>query len=481
MKIKKLFGSVIFLLLALLMLSGVSWLLRDRATTLSAMYSEPDNTLDVIIVGSSHVNNGYIPNLLWEENNASACNVFSWSQPMWVSYHYIKETLRTQQPEVVVLDTFGMTYGHSYIMPEEIDRTSYANSFNLDPGLNYLQLIATSERCGLDLRDSSEFLNLVRYHTRWKYPDKEMLTYDPHDQYDYLKGYGFVLGAAGLSDPAIPIPEEPFEPYEYCIEYLDKTVELCEKEGIRLILTMAPYIYNETEAGICRWIELYAQEHGLTFLNYLGEDGKRIGFDYAADLIDIGHCNYSGALKLTRDLCRYLEQNHTFSPTQEHSNHAALTSDLSKYHRLEPLNDIMSQERISDWLTAALSDEQTTVLLYDTGVNANASSVLHSTLKEFGISLSGSHAVLNKNGILSEQSLVPLPLFETDGAVTFSDTPGCILINGTAVPAPEDAALTIVLYDTVMQRPIQCVWIGPDQTELLTRREFTSDILPLYH
>lgn len=480
MKIKRILGSVFFLLLVLCILTGVTWLLRDRATTLSAMYSEPDDTLDVIIVGSSHVNNGYIPNLLWEENHASACNVFSWSQPMWVSYHYIKETLRTQQPSVVVLEMFGMTYGHSYIMPEEIDRTSYANSFNLDPGLNRLQLIATSERCGLDLRDSSEFLNLVRYHTRWKYLNEEMFTCNPHDQYDYLKGYGFVLAAGGLADPAIPTPEEPFEPYEYCIEYLDKIVELCNKEGIRLILTMAPYIYNETEAGICRWIELYAQEHGLTFLNYNGEDGKRIGFDYATDLIDIGHCNYAGALKLTQDLCHHLAQNHTFPAATEHPNHRALSDDLAKYHRLIPLNDIMSHETLAVWLTSALADSETTILLYDTGNNTAASTTLHNTLEQLGMPVSQKYAVLSKDGILSEENTVSLPLFETTGTVFFADTPGCIQINGTAVPAPENTALTMVLYDAVLQRPVQCVWIDSEGTDTLSRREFTSDILPLY-
>ena len=77
-KAKRWMRNLLFAALVTVLLVFFSWLLRDRATTLSAMYSEPDNSLDVLIVGSSHVNSGYIPNILWEENDASACNVYSW-------------------------------------------------------------------------------------------------------------------------------------------------------------------------------------------------------------------------------------------------------------------------------------------------------------------------------------------------------------------------------------------------------------------
>ena len=80
----------VFLSLCAAMLLGLSWLLRDRETSLSSLYSEPENSVDVLIVGSSHVNSGYIPAVLWQEYGISAHNVYSWSQPMWISLLFCK-------------------------------------------------------------------------------------------------------------------------------------------------------------------------------------------------------------------------------------------------------------------------------------------------------------------------------------------------------------------------------------------------------
>ena len=155
------------------MLYGTANLLRDRETTLADLYSEEKGSIDMVIVGSSHVNNGIIPNIFWEENGISATNAYSWAQPTWTAYYYIREALRVQDPDIVILDLYGMTYGNSYIMPEEIDRINYENSFNIDMNLNFLGLIRTSEKVGLDLRYYEDFLNLPRYHTRWKDLDSE--------------------------------------------------------------------------------------------------------------------------------------------------------------------------------------------------------------------------------------------------------------------------------------------------------------------
>ena len=70
-KYKKIIGSLLFAVITLAMLYGTANLLRDRETTLADLYSEEKGSIDMVIVGSSHVNNGIIPNIFWEENGIS--------------------------------------------------------------------------------------------------------------------------------------------------------------------------------------------------------------------------------------------------------------------------------------------------------------------------------------------------------------------------------------------------------------------------
>lgn len=483
--------AAVFLLLTALLLGGLTWLLRDRETTLSPLYSEPDDSLDLIIVGSSHVNNGYIPTMLWEQNDIAACNVYSWSQPMWTSYHYIREALKTQDVDIVVLEMYGMMYGHSYIMPQEIDRTNYETSFNLDPGWNRLQLIRTAEHMGLDLRPWEDFLNLPRYHTRWKQLSARMFTYDPHTQPDPLKGYGLTFAVQPQTDPQLTA-EAPLEPYEFAAEYLQKIVDLCRGRGIRLIFTLAPYVYSADEAGICRWIEQYAAQNGIPFLNYLGADGERIGFDWTTDFSDNGHLNYAGAAKLTQDLYDFLAggwlQSCGLAYSREQvpeDRRAALDLDAEKARRIVACHDIMSATDLPSYLDLAQADGGYTLLLVSDGAPPAG---LVPFLQSRGLPCSDTAtrfcAALNAGGAdVWNNAELDFPLFGQAGSVRFvyGEDGVSVELNGQAVfTAGDDApACLLVLYDTVLDRPLEAVTLDPD-TGALRHREFTSDVLGLF-
>lgn len=474
---KKIIELIAFALLTASLVMGVSYALADRETTFSAVYSEPDNSVDVMIVGSSHVNSGYVPSMLWDRNNLSAVNAFSWSQPMWVSYHYIVEGLKTQTPDYIVLEMFGMVYGHSYIMPQEIDKTSYNNSFNLDPSWNRWQLIKTSEFCGLDLRNAQDFLYISRYHTRWKTFDWSYLSYNPHKQHDYLKGYGYLTNAAGISQPEVDISQEELIPYEYCVEYLDKIVSLCEEKDIKLIFTLTPYVYQTEETAVLNWLERYSKEKNIPFFNYLyGEDYERIGFDYSTDLADSGHCNYSGAVKITNDLCNYFDSVGASAATkEEHPYFEMLSDDYSRFERVPALNKIMVRDSLSSWVKSAINDDKVTLFF---NINNADESVVNMISDSLGADVQKySSFLIDNNGMSKTENIIPFEMFGKSGTVEFSADTSEIYLNGTAVPGTEESSIKIVLYDNILQRPVMSVWL---EEGLMKTKEFTSDIIDNY-
>lgn len=477
-KFKKVFGSVAFFLITMALVYGAANLLRDRETTLSCLYSEEKGSVDMVIVGSSHVNNGSIPNIYWEENNISAVNVYSWAQPAWTAYHYIREALDEQDPDIVLLDLYCMTYGNSYIMPEEIDRINYENSFNIDINLNYLELIHTSEEVGLDLRPYEDFLNLPRYHTRWKDLDWKMLTYDPHNDRDFLKGYGLIYQAQPQEQPVFET-DERMVPYEFCVEYLDRIVDLCEKKGVDLIFTMIPYIYNETEVKIDNWLTDYAQEHGIPYISYIGAAASELCLDYETDFSDNGHLNFYGAQKVTMHLSGVLGEMYPDYRKEDNPCAAQFDEDYQKYLRVLEANEIMAENDLGRYLDHVFADENYT--LYLVNDESSVTDALQEALERNGVSADAERmcAVLNSAGSVVGQEEVEAQLFGRAGSVRFEYGENVQVVLNDYPAISIDSGFKAVLCDSILQRPLETIAYDAAQGTIV-HKEFSSDIIDLF-
>ena len=80
-------------------------------------YEQPQNSVDVLLVGTSMFYSGVNTNVLWAEYGIPAYNLFSEEQTFWISYYMIREALKTQQPKVILLDAQSARYEDSYSKP----------------------------------------------------------------------------------------------------------------------------------------------------------------------------------------------------------------------------------------------------------------------------------------------------------------------------------------------------------------------------
>jgi hypothetical protein len=404
---------------------------------------------------------------------------------MWISYYYIKEGLKTQSPSVVVLDLNGMLYGNSGEQPEATDDVSYQNSFSIDPGWNFLEMIQTVATCGIDLRDPIDFLPLVRYHSRWKNLDENAFTYNAHNDHSYLKGYGFQTLVTPNAQPVYTATEEREAPYETALTYLDKIVELSQKENFQLVFVLAPYAYQENELAIFNWLQDYADAHQIPFLNYCTSESERIQLDWATDFCDERHVNYVGALKLTRDLGELLTQmNVTLRTPEQLPNAQQLDVDAAKMQRTIDLWEAI-QGTSADFLQwvqqsggtlgvcvggdgTAVPDEVLT-LLTDMGFTDVTQ------VRQSGVS----YAALLENGAVTQQysetgdavecqSARSTFLVSSKGSVTF----GAQMLYNDESYTEAASGLVLYYYDNVLERPLYRVDINADGTFDYT--EFTA-------
>ena len=157
------FGCI---LLALLLCTQE--VLAPKGGCIDGFYAEPEDTIDVIFLGSSHANAAFAPAQMWREQGFTGYVLYSWSQPMWVSYHYAVEAFKRQTPRVVVLEGFGLCYGTTYMTPADVDGTSDDYSLRIPPSLNRAALAVAMSRCQQSSPPFYRYLPMLRYHTRWK-------------------------------------------------------------------------------------------------------------------------------------------------------------------------------------------------------------------------------------------------------------------------------------------------------------------------
>ena len=109
--IKKLMRVVGFLFLTIFIFHIVDSVLCVKSIhgidQARGLYDQPENTVDVLFLGSSHVHCNVDTRILWEEQGIAAYICSTAEQPLWNSYHYLVEALKNQQPELVVLDMFS--------------------------------------------------------------------------------------------------------------------------------------------------------------------------------------------------------------------------------------------------------------------------------------------------------------------------------------------------------------------------------------
>jgi hypothetical protein len=149
---------------------------------------------------------------------------------------------------------------------------------------------------------------ILRFHSRITQLEKDDFTYLFHRKNVTYNGYYMRTD----SKPAEVQPEgKPLGDYQFgdtSYEYLDKMRELCEKNGVELILVKAPslypYWYEEWDRQICD----YAEKYNLKYYNFL-ENTEEIGLDFSADTYDGGlHLNVYGAEKLAHYFGRILTE-----------------------------------------------------------------------------------------------------------------------------------------------------------------------------
>lgn len=257
-----------------------------------AEYYGEEKDHDVIFVGDCELYENISPAVLWEEYGINSYIRGSAQQLIWQSYYLMEETLKYENPKVFVFNVLSMKYN-------EPQKEAY-NRMTLDGMRWSMSKVNAIQASMMPEENFIEYVfPILRFHSRFSELDGDDLTY--LFQKDLVTHNGYYMRVD--AKPAEDVPEgRPLGDYQFgenAYYYLDKMVELCEKNGVELVLVKAPSLYPYWYEEWDEQIVAYAEEHGLKYYNFL-EDTDEIGLDFSTDTYDAGlHLNLSGAEKLS--------------------------------------------------------------------------------------------------------------------------------------------------------------------------------------
>lgn len=272
-------------------------------------YELEDNTVEVFFLGSSNAAAGFIPQELYNNYGITSYNLGCEQQSILVSYYWLREALKSQSPQVVVLDCLMLfPFGDTGALNSSEECTRKALDYMK---FGKVKMEAVDAICSLDGTQSKEsfYFTNIRYHSRWKELSAKDFSVNMITESGQLKGYAPLFGE-GKNGAWQPF--EDFGVIKGCHEmnpvmreYFYKIVELCRQRGITLIMVKTPT--TDEYIGKYSGLKLIAQEQGLIFFDFNEKSiYEQSGFTYALDMNDDAHCNIGGAAKLTNFIGEYL-------------------------------------------------------------------------------------------------------------------------------------------------------------------------------
>ena len=307
---KKILRSLLFLLVLVLFLTAFSAYFLPKGNALEdgiqepelyAFLGEPENSLDVVVLGDSIPLSSFIPAYLWRDCGIPSYVCATTAQKPSDGYFLLKQFFRRQSPKVVLYETD--------------------------------QLYLETETAGLLQAEVSARLPVLQYHDSWKFVRPNRLLQSPnYTETSPLKGYHLRKTMAKLKgDPAYLAPAETAEPISGLNRLcLTRALALCEKQGTQLILYTAPNAASWTQ-GKHLAMEALAEELGIP---YLDANDMDLDINWGTDTLDRGeHLNIRGARKVTAWLGEYL-QTLGLPDKREDAAYAAWQKDLDAFQEM---------------------------------------------------------------------------------------------------------------------------------------------------
>lgn len=290
-----------FVMLTVLVLAYTTYVLTPKydygICAMTNLYSQPRDSIDVLVVGSSLTYAGINTNVLCTQYGIAAYNLCSAEQPFWISYYVIREALKTQHPKVILLDAKPAMYIGDYSKHGRTILSTY--------GIRGLDnRIGAILACVKDQRDAWAYvMGFPQVHGNYSGVAGEDFLFPPDNagRGDTWKGFIEIGGTVSFQRPFFEWTDRERMMNKREEEYARKIFELAQTEEIALVLISMPYPDYGNDHAYYNSLWRIAVEYDISGLNYNHPDYQYV-MNYAYDFADQQHLNVRGSVSFSRRL-----------------------------------------------------------------------------------------------------------------------------------------------------------------------------------
>lgn len=288
-------------------------------------YALEENSLDMVFLGSSHSYCTFDPEIIDSGLNLNSFQMGTPLQHPDTSYYELKEILKTQHPEYVVMevywdvldDKFDLQQANSFfevLKSEDIKNEYIKNVFPLADKVKYYLLPIRYQQSYFAYEGSQ-----MEKEIENKYGvTKKQGEVQQGEEYYRSKGYVYsnqlmISTEYDTTNQFRNFDGKDFEINSTQRKYIEKIVKLCKDENIQLIFVTAP-VANVSMSYIKNYdlvhnaVAAMAAENGVPYIDYNIENEKRDMLTNE-NFRDDAHLNHSGVEIVDYDFIQWFKEN----------------------------------------------------------------------------------------------------------------------------------------------------------------------------
>ena len=282
---KNYYKPIVFVIILFFILLGISHFFVPKSNAkgngihearANGVLGETKDTIDVLVIGDSESFTSISPLQIWNQYGFTMYNGGVSKQYLVDTYDYLNKVLKNQSPKIVLLE---------------------ANAIYRKMNVN--NVLSTK---------SQSILPIFQYHDRWKSMTSNDFTKKiKYTWTDELKGFYYNISVVPPKSVGNYMKNNKKRTGISSINkyYLDKIIDKCNQNGIKIILYTVPSTLNWNNKRH-EEVTKYADSKNIEYLD-LNLIVDELGIDWSQDSRDGGdHLNYYGAVKITDYMGKYL-------------------------------------------------------------------------------------------------------------------------------------------------------------------------------
>lgn len=315
-------------------------------------YALPENTMDVVWIGPSSVQQDVIPTVMFDNEGVALYPIGLGNLPVNALEFMIRECEKTQDPQIYMIEIRSVAY--EVLSKENIRRITDNMAFSKNRFATIARLENDLHRFRSPnghiegLSDFDFYIPFMMNHARWD----RLKEADFVPDRDCFLGYWINTQTQAFDKEevtkllATPDRELSEENSLFLKEFLD----YCDTLDKKIIFTNNPHCLHDNICGRLNYAMSYIQQRGYEVWD-MNQEADAMGLDYTADFSDEYHLNVYGAQKLSAHVASTLADRYGLPDHRNDASYEFLRTYSKAFRTALQEKNLVATENVEDYFT----------------------------------------------------------------------------------------------------------------------------------